>query len=308
MRNKKNRPLLIADALVKNRVLEQRGEYVRTVARQLAEKLNAKMDLVHIESISKLKGPNLKLFFDRYLSEQEGKLRNHARSNGVAIRPLFIFGDPLSELLWLSKKPNRYELIGLATHGRKGLGRMILGSITEELVRNSSLPVLTVGPAYNPKKKTNSTKEKVKLIVGTDLGESSRPAEAYALDLAIRLKAEVILVHCLIESFHPVLQTALSTPHPPSELMPIYNSAKARAIRALERKRSLFKRRGVATSINLDEESDSASSAVLSEIDKSDAQFSVMGTHARKFLTGVILGRSVRRVILESPIPTITVK
>ncbi|MBI5947469.1 MAG: universal stress protein [Chloroflexi bacterium] len=39
------------------------------------------------------------------------------------------------------------ELIAMGTHGRRGVARAMLGSVAEEVVRNSPVPVLVVGPA-----------------------------------------------------------------------------------------------------------------------------------------------------------------
>jgi nucleotide-binding universal stress UspA family protein len=38
-------------------------------------------------------------------------------------------------------------MVMMGTHGRQGLKRMIFGSVAEEVVRRSSVPVLTVHPA-----------------------------------------------------------------------------------------------------------------------------------------------------------------
>jgi nucleotide-binding universal stress UspA family protein len=38
------------------------------------------------------------------------------------------------------------ELIALATHGRSGLGRVILGSVADYVIRHSDLPVLLIHP------------------------------------------------------------------------------------------------------------------------------------------------------------------
>jgi nucleotide-binding universal stress UspA family protein len=39
---------------------------------------------------------------------------------------------------------NKTDLIVMGTHGRRGLNRIILGSVAEEIVRRSPIPVLTV--------------------------------------------------------------------------------------------------------------------------------------------------------------------
>lgn len=52
-------------------------------------------------------------------------------------------GHPAEEILDYAEE-HRIELIVMGTHGRRGLNRMLLGSITEEVVRTSHIPVMTV--------------------------------------------------------------------------------------------------------------------------------------------------------------------
>jgi nucleotide-binding universal stress UspA family protein len=44
----------------------------------------------------------------------------------------------------LAIERERPQLVVVGTHGRRGLGRVFLGSFTERLVRTSPVPVLTV--------------------------------------------------------------------------------------------------------------------------------------------------------------------
>jgi nucleotide-binding universal stress UspA family protein len=41
---------------------------------------------------------------------------------------------------------NRVDLIVVGTHGRGGLGKLVLGSVAEDILRHAPCPVLTVGP------------------------------------------------------------------------------------------------------------------------------------------------------------------
>ena len=43
--------------------------------------------------------------------------------------------------------PLSRDLIVLATHGRTGLGHVLMGSVAENVVRRAHCPVLTVRPA-----------------------------------------------------------------------------------------------------------------------------------------------------------------
>jgi nucleotide-binding universal stress UspA family protein len=45
---------------------------------------------------------------------------------------------------------NEIDLLVLASHGRHGIFRMVMGSVAEDVFRNVSCPVLTVGPDVKP--------------------------------------------------------------------------------------------------------------------------------------------------------------
>ena len=53
-------------------------------------------------------------------------------------------GGPVDLEMIKYAKENSIDLIVMATHGRTGLSRLLIGSITEKVVRNSNCPVLIV--------------------------------------------------------------------------------------------------------------------------------------------------------------------
>jgi len=52
-------------------------------------------------------------------------------------------GDPATEVLRLAREIGA-NLIVMGTHGRTGLGRLLMGSVAEQVVRKATCPVLTV--------------------------------------------------------------------------------------------------------------------------------------------------------------------
>ncbi|MCQ4333865.1 universal stress protein [Natronomonas sp. F2-12] len=68
-------------------------------------------------------------------AEAEGLTAVTAVETGVAHRKILEYTDA-----------NDIDLMVVGTHGRTGLGRYLLGSVTEKLVRISDVPVLTVRP------------------------------------------------------------------------------------------------------------------------------------------------------------------
>jgi nucleotide-binding universal stress UspA family protein len=52
-------------------------------------------------------------------------------------------GDPVTEVLDEAHE-SKADLIVMGTHGRTGLGRLLMGSVAEEVARRATCPVLTV--------------------------------------------------------------------------------------------------------------------------------------------------------------------
>ena len=77
------------------------------------------------------------------------------------------------------------DLLVMGTHGRTGVRRFLLGSVTEEVVREATEPVL-VARAEDPVKTDYET-----ILVPTDDTPESRAAARYAIDIASRFDATV---------------------------------------------------------------------------------------------------------------------
>lgn len=80
--------------------------------------------------------------------EQEGEestqeVLDLARDEGVEVVTNVVEGVPHREILRYSDE-NDVDLIVMGTHGKTGIDRLLLGSVTEKVVRSSETPVLTV--------------------------------------------------------------------------------------------------------------------------------------------------------------------
>lgn len=78
---------------------------------------------------------------ERYLSRVARRLR----AEGVTARARLVFGAPSDAILRASSE-ERADLIVMASHGRSGVSRLVLGSVAEEIVRHADLPVVLVRP------------------------------------------------------------------------------------------------------------------------------------------------------------------
>lgn len=89
------------------------------------------------------------------------------------------------------------DLIVVGTSGRRGIGKFVLGSVAEEILRQANCPVLTVGP-YASAEPPREAKFK-KIVYATDFGEGSQTAAAYAVALAEEHQAHLTLMHVIQE-------------------------------------------------------------------------------------------------------------
>ena len=75
--------------------------------------------------------------------EQLEKLAQERIPATVRYEMLVTSGDPAERVLETARGRDA-DLIVMGTHGRKGLGHLVLGSVAERVVRESPIPVLTV--------------------------------------------------------------------------------------------------------------------------------------------------------------------
>ena len=92
-------------------------------------------------------------------------------------------------------KEKEIDLVVLGTRGRTGLGRAILGSVAEQILRQSPCPVLTVGPHVNLW--SDEYAKMREILYATDLTADCPTAAPYAISLAQENQAHLVLLHVI---------------------------------------------------------------------------------------------------------------
>ena len=118
-------------------------------ALDLAQRLGARVSLVHVVDVAPLLAPEYAADEAVYQAEavQEGweMVRTLARRvpDELFGKGLLRRGDAAREIVSVADEL-RPRLIVIGTHARGGLGRFLLGSVAEQVVRRANCPVLTV--------------------------------------------------------------------------------------------------------------------------------------------------------------------
>ena len=92
-------------------------------------------------------------------------------------------------------KDKEIDLVVLGTRGRTGLGKTVLGSAAEQILRQSPCPVLTVGPHVN--RWSDKYAKMREILFATDLAADSPIAAPYAISLAQENQAHLVLLHVI---------------------------------------------------------------------------------------------------------------
>lgn len=81
----------------------------------------------------------------QHLLDEFAKKQLPRLSADINIRKVVKLGEPYKTILDCAQE-EKVDLIVMSTHGRTGLPRMMLGSVTEKVLRSSSCPVLAIPP------------------------------------------------------------------------------------------------------------------------------------------------------------------
>jgi nucleotide-binding universal stress UspA family protein len=111
--------------------------------------------------------------------------------------PLITVGHAASEIARMAEE-KEVDLAISATHGRSGLRRLILGSVTERLMRTLPCPLLVVRTMEHDF--ITPTDQEIRLqriLVGCDFSPDSSVAFQYGLSLAQEFQSDLHLVHVI---------------------------------------------------------------------------------------------------------------
>lgn len=67
-----------------------------------------------------------------------------AKAKGVSVKTVVVKADIVSDALIATAKKQKVDLIVMASHGRKGIKRLLLGSETQQVLTHANMPVLVL--------------------------------------------------------------------------------------------------------------------------------------------------------------------
>jgi nucleotide-binding universal stress UspA family protein len=175
------------------------AEEVLPYARYLAGKLKIPVELLGAvdlagitSSIKTEKALNLEGFFSDSVRHSEAYLENISKTfRGITVGRTVAKGKP-EELVIESAAGDSETLIAMATHGRSGVDRWLLGSVAEKVLRGTSNPLLLVRATEHGKTDVeNMFKRVIVPLDGSPLAEKVLP---HVTALAREMASKAVLV------------------------------------------------------------------------------------------------------------------
>lgn len=178
-----------------------------------------------------------------------------------------------------------HDLITMPTHGREGLSRYLLGSVTGKVVRLAQMPVLTA-----PLDEEGFEFPYQGMLLPTDGSDTATRAARHGIDFAAELGAEV---HVLTVTDGSLVGTSAG-----DEQDAAAEEVTSEIVDAAE---------GKGVDVTAHVEAGDPDEAILACVDREDLDAVVMGATGRHGLDRVLLGSVAEKTVRSADVPVITV-
>ncbi len=271
----------------------QAADAAAPIAIQIARRYGAKVYGVHVNRFDDytVAAPNawaaMAEAAEKETKEDAGRLNEQLQ--GIEHEVVIGEGN-LWEVLSNLISEKEIDLVVVGTRGRTGFGKTLLGSVAEQILRQSPCPVLTVGPHVNP-----WSDEYVKMreiVYATDLATDTPVAAPYAISLAQENQAHLVLLH-VIE--HPK----------PGDLV---DSPEGVNLKARKLQQLVTEQAGLWCEPTYIVEQGPAAEKILDVAKRRHTDLIVMGARPAKGLATHLNMGTVHKVVSQATCPVLTVR
>jgi nucleotide-binding universal stress UspA family protein len=212
--------------------------------------------------------------------------------SGVRVKQVVRMGSPARVILEVVEE-QKATMIALATHGFSGVKRFLFGSVAEEIVRKSLVPVLLLRPfwSYELASAGNPEHRPIRnLLLAVDGSDRSLAALPSAIELAGLFRARVVLLRVLDE-----MKGEADA-----------GTERAEAENQLREMAKTIEKRGVET-LSLVERGDAVKN-ILNTVRFHNIDLIAMTTHGRTGLARAVAGSITEQVLRHATVPVLVTR
>ena len=219
------------------------------------------------------------------------------RSDGVTVETVVKDGDPADCILEEANK-DAGTLIAMSTHGRTGVGRWLLGSVTDKMVRSGGHPMLITRAQEGGAHPVNRV---VLSLDGTELSEQALP---HAAEMGKSLGVGVTVLRAVSLNPYGEAFTEYAPIHASQDLTGDMESEAQEYVTA---KVAELQAAGVAD-VTGSVVTGYPASVILDEVGDAGDKLVTMATHGRAGMARLLLGSVTDRVVRHSAGPVFVVR
>jgi nucleotide-binding universal stress UspA family protein len=214
-------------------------------------------------------------------------------AEGIKTESHIYYGEPISSILDAATR-QRADMIVMSTHGRGGIARMLYGSVADQILRRSNVPVLMVPSIVEQAWPTDQPLSLLVPLDGSELSEEALTAVTLVKDkdaLGVRLT--------LLRVVQPVQPSLQGQGHPYVPFNEDLEVAAAR--RYLEHEASKLAARGylVKTLVSVGEPA-----RVIGDVARElHVDLIAMATHGKSGLSRLVLGSVATAILRHTTAP-----
>lgn len=284
------------------------AEQIMPYAAGLAGALGVPVQLLHVVEPALLDAANTDelsqpVYLDQVLQHQEDWARSYLlgvaellRADGAQVDVNVARGLPEEAIVEAAQSGGRH-LVAMATHGRTGLERLVMGSVADKVLHRCTVPLLLFRPKPGRTCPARLPRTIIVPLDGSDLGDQALPLAGV---LARGLGGRVLLVH-VVSVYALALPVAIG-----GAGQQMVSGAEAETRMYLDQRvHSLCLERVDADSLLL--EGDVAPELIKLASSTPDTLV-VMSTHGRSGIPRMVLGSVADEVVRRSGVPVLVVR
>jgi nucleotide-binding universal stress UspA family protein len=223
--------------------------------------------------------------------------------SGVGVEVFVDVGSPAARILDRAAVLPA-DLIVMGTHGKGGFQHLVLGSVTERVLRKATCPVLTVPP----RAQATSRLPFRRLLCAIDFSEPSMAALKFAVSLAEEFDAKLTMLHVLEWPWE-------EPPSPRLEDLPVEQGEALAEFRRYREKMALMRLETlVATAKRLSQPPATRLSSgkpyvqILDVANSEDSDVIVIGVHGRNPFDMMLFGSTTNQLVRRATCPVLTLR
>ncbi|MEQ9103823.1 MAG: universal stress protein [Rhodothermales bacterium] len=269
----------------------------------MAEHMDARIRLLHVAELQTVAIPEMPAdMFDEEESNALAAAKDVIRELGmdadridIEVTSANLYRPPARVIQEVALRIG-VRMIVMGTHGRRGLRRLLLGSVTEEVVRHAASPVLVVPLSKKPFSKAPVSR----LFVPLDFSGSTEVLVEEAGTMARVFGAKVDLFHAVDMPYLPYVGLANDP------LKDIEKRALNAAGEELQELAAALHEDGLEVEVH--KRTGPAGNTILEAARDNDADLIVMASHGRHGLDRMLLGSVTEKVLRGAECPVLVVR